>query len=71
MKFALFFLAEYVNMFTVSMLATTLFLGGWSGPFVHQVPWLGFFYFFGKVVLFLFFYIWLRRHAAALSASIS
>jgi NADH-quinone oxidoreductase subunit H len=60
MKFALFFLAEYVNMFTVSMLATTLFLGGWAGPFVHQVPWLGIFYFFGKVVLFLFFYIWLR-----------
>lgn len=60
MKFALFFLAEYVNMFTVSMLATTLFLGGWAGPFVHQVPWLGIFYFFGKVILFLFFYIWLR-----------
>jgi len=60
MKFALFFLAEYVNMFTVSMLATTLFLGGWAGPFVHQVPWLGVFYFFGKVILFLFFYIWLR-----------
>jgi len=60
MKFALFFLAEYVNMFTVSMLATTLFLGGWNGPFVHQFPWLGVFYFLGKVVFFLFFYIWLR-----------
>jgi len=60
MKFALFFMAEYVNMFTVSMLATTLFLGGWNGPFVHQVPWLGVFYFLGKVVMFLFFYIWLR-----------
>src|SRR6266705_1232259 len=60
MKFALFFLAEYVNMFTVSMLATTLFLGGWNGPFVHEVPWLGVFYFFGKVILFLFMYIWLR-----------
>jgi len=60
MKFALFFLAEYVNMFTVSMLATTLFLGGWNGPFVHQLPWLGVFYFLGKVVMFLFFYIWLR-----------
>src|ERR1041385_5120346 len=60
MKFALFFLAEYVNMFTVSMLATTLFLGGWNGPFVHQMPWLGIFYFLGKVVFFLFFYIWLR-----------
>jgi NADH-quinone oxidoreductase subunit H len=60
MKFALFFLAEYVNMFTVSMLATTLFLGGWNGPFVHELPWLGLFYFLGKVVLFLFLYIWLR-----------
>lgn len=60
MKFALFFLAEYVNMFTVSMLATTLFLGGWNGPFVNQFPWLGVFYFLGKVVLFLFLYIWLR-----------
>jgi NADH-quinone oxidoreductase subunit H len=60
MKFALFFLAEYVNMFTVSMLATTLFLGGWNGPFVHELPWLGIFYFLGKVVLFLFLYIWLR-----------
>jgi NADH-quinone oxidoreductase subunit H len=60
MKFALFFLAEYVSMFTVSMLATTLFLGGWNGPFVQQLPWLGVFYFFGKVMLFLFLYIWLR-----------
>lgn len=60
MKFALFFLAEYINMFTVSMLATTLFLGGWNGPFVKQLPWLGVFYFLGKVIMFLFFYIWLR-----------
>src|SRR6266849_3927693 len=54
------FLIEYVNMFTVSMLATTLFLGGWNGPFVHELPWLGVFYFFGKVIMFLFLYIWLR-----------
>ena len=60
MKFALFFLAEYINMFTVSMLATTLFLGGWNGPFVKQLPWLGVLYFLGKVIGFLFFYIWLR-----------
>lgn len=60
MKFALFFLAEYINMFTVSMLATTLFLGGWNGPFVKQLPWLGPFYFLAKVIGFLFFYIWLR-----------
>ncbi len=60
MKFALFFMAEYINMFTVSMLATTLFLGGWNGPFVRQVPILGVFYFLGKVIFFLFVYIWLR-----------
>jgi NADH-quinone oxidoreductase subunit H len=60
MKFALFFMAEYVNMLTVSMLATTLFLGGWNGPGVAQFPFLGFFYFLGKVVFFLFLYIWLR-----------
>ncbi|MFN2453789.1 MAG: NADH-quinone oxidoreductase subunit NuoH [Pyrinomonadaceae bacterium] len=60
MKFALFFMAEYVNMFTVSMLATTLFLGGWNGPFVQQIPILGVFYFLGKVMFFLFLYIWLR-----------
>jgi NADH-quinone oxidoreductase subunit H len=60
MKFALFFMAEYINMFTVSMLATTLFLGGWNGPFVKQLPWLGVFYFLGKVIFFLFLYIWLR-----------
>jgi NADH-quinone oxidoreductase subunit H len=60
MKFALFFMAEYINMFTVSMLATTLFLGGWNGPFVRQLPILGVFYFLGKVCFFLFLYIWLR-----------
>jgi NADH-quinone oxidoreductase subunit H len=60
MKFALFFMAEYVNMLTVSMLATTLFLGGWNGPGVAQIPWLGPFYFLAKVFFFLFLYIWLR-----------
>jgi NADH-quinone oxidoreductase subunit H len=60
MKFALFFMAEYVNMLTVSMLATTLFLGGWNGPGVATFPILGVFYFLGKVIFFLFLYIWLR-----------
>lgn len=60
LKFALFFMAEYVNMFTVSMLATTLFLGGWQGPFVNVFPWLGVVWFLLKVVGFLFLYIWLR-----------
>jgi NADH-quinone oxidoreductase subunit H len=60
LKFALFFMAEYVNMFTASMLATTLFLGGWNGPFVAQLPWLGPIYFLAKIFFFLFLYIWLR-----------
>ncbi|NBP90856.1 MAG: NADH-quinone oxidoreductase subunit NuoH [Actinobacteria bacterium] len=66
LKFALFFLAEYVNIITVSALATTLFLGGY-----HALPgltftesWLGgyftFFWFLAKVLAFLFFFIWLR-----------
>jgi NADH-quinone oxidoreductase subunit H len=60
LKFALFFMAEYVNMMTVSVLATTLFLGGWNGPGVEQFPWLGVFWFLAKVFFFLFLYIWLR-----------
>ena len=53
LKFALFFMAEYVNMTTVSVLATVMFLGGWNGPFIHQLPWLGVVYFLGKVFFFL------------------
>jgi NADH-quinone oxidoreductase subunit H len=68
MKFALFFLAEYINMFTVSMLATTLFLGGWNVPFADLVFERGSLLFglvsvigfLVKVVFFLFLYIWLR-----------
>jgi len=60
LKFALFFMAEYVNMMTVSVLATTLFLGGWNGPGVGRFPWLGVFWFLAKVFFFLFLYIWLR-----------
>ncbi len=60
LKFALFFLAEYVNMTTVSVLATVMFLGGWNGPGVSYFPWLGILYFIGKVFFFLFLYIWLR-----------
>jgi len=59
-KFLLFFNAEYINMITVSMLATTLFLGGWNGPGVAQFPPLGVIYFFAKILFFLFLYIWLR-----------
>jgi NADH-quinone oxidoreductase subunit H len=58
MSFALFFLAEYVNMVTVSAVATDLFLGGWHGPFLPE--WLGWIWFLAKVGFLLFFYIWMR-----------
>ncbi len=67
LKFALFFLAEYVNMATVSALATTLFLGGWHAPFWIDTFWAGanhgywpLLWFMGKVLAFIFFFIWLR-----------
>lgn len=59
-KFLLFFNAEYINMITVSMLATSLFLGGWNGPGVATFPLLGLVYFTAKILFFLFLYIWLR-----------
>jgi NADH-quinone oxidoreductase subunit H len=58
MSFALFFLAEYVNMVTVSAVATDLFLGGWHGPFLPVS--LGWIWFLAKVGALLFFYIWMR-----------
>ena len=67
LKFALFFLAEYINMATVSALATTMFLGGWRAPFWIDRVWEGanegfvpVIWFFGKVLLFIFMFIWLR-----------
>lgn len=60
MKFALFFMAEYVKMIAVSAIGATLFLGGFRGPFVDQVPILGPFYLFFKIMVLLFLLIWLR-----------
>src|SRR5262245_39764618 len=59
MSFALFFLAEYVNMVTVSAVATNLFLGGWHGPFPLP-PGFEWIWFLAKVSFLLFFYIWMR-----------
>ena len=58
MSFAMFFLAEYVNMVTVSAVATDLFLGGWHGPFLPES--LGWIWFLLKVGAMLFFYVWMR-----------
>ncbi|MCK2236787.1 MULTISPECIES: NADH-quinone oxidoreductase subunit NuoH [unclassified Crossiella] len=68
LKFAMFFLAEYINMATVSALATTLFLGGWQAPFgLHLIGdgflntgWWPVLWFLGKMLAFLFFFVWLR-----------
>jgi NADH-quinone oxidoreductase subunit H len=67
LKFALFFLAEYVSMATVSAMATTLFLGGWAAPWGLVHIWPGanegywpVLWFFGKVLGFIFLFIWLR-----------
>jgi NADH-quinone oxidoreductase subunit H len=60
MKFALFFMAEYVKMIAVSAIGATLFLGGFHGPFVDQLPILGPFYLFFKILVLLFLLIWLR-----------
>jgi NADH-quinone oxidoreductase subunit H len=66
LKFALFFLAEYVNMVTVSAVAATLFLGGWRAPWPLSL-WDGanagywpVLWFLAKVILFMFIFIWLR-----------
>ena len=55
MKFALFFMAEYANIITVSAVAVTFFFGGWRGPFLPPVVW-----FLIKMALCIFFFIWLR-----------
>ena len=68
LKFALFFLAEYINMATVSALATTLFLGGWRAPWplsaigdgVLNTGYWPVLWFLGKVMMFVFVFIWLR-----------
>jgi NADH-quinone oxidoreductase subunit H len=60
MKFALFFMAEYVKMIAISAIGATLFLGGFRGPFIDQVPILGPFYLFFKILVLLFLLIWLR-----------
>jgi NADH-quinone oxidoreductase subunit H len=59
LRFGLFFIAEYVNMLTVSCIATLIFFGGWNAPFgwtlIPPVAW-----FVIKVACFMFFYMWLR-----------
>ena len=66
LKFALFFLAEYINMVNVSALAVTMFLGGWRAPFPISLwsganeNWWPVLWFLAKVVILVFGFVWLR-----------
>jgi NADH-quinone oxidoreductase subunit H len=55
MRFGLFFVGEYINIIVLGGLATTFFLGGWHGPFLPGIAW-----FWGKTLVFAFFFIWVR-----------
>jgi NADH-quinone oxidoreductase subunit H len=54
-RFGMFYIAEYINMITVSALAATLFMGGWVGPFLPGPHWIAV-----KMLFFLFLFVWLR-----------
>src|SRR5690606_12151335 len=68
MRFAMFFLGEYINMFTVAALATTMFLGGWQAPpgiaaindGMFNEGWWGLLWFTIKVWMFMYGFVWLR-----------
>ncbi|MGB5667641.1 MAG: NADH-quinone oxidoreductase subunit NuoH [Maribacter sp.] len=62
MKFAYFFLAEFINMFIIAAIATTIFFGGWLSPFgiTESIPWLGVFWFLGKALVLVFLMMWFR-----------
>lgn len=60
MKFALFFMAEYIKMIAICMIGASLFLGGYQGPGIDVAPALGPVWLFLKVVLLLFVLVWLR-----------
>ena len=62
MKFAYFFLAEFINMFIIAAIAATVFFGGWLSPFgiTESIPWLGVFWFLGKTFVIVFLMMWFR-----------
>ncbi len=60
MKWALFFLGEYMNMIVICSIAITLFFGGWHGPFTDKLPFMGLVWYLLKLSAFMFFFIWVR-----------
>jgi NADH-quinone oxidoreductase subunit H len=60
MKFALFMMTEYIKVIVISVLFVTFFLGGYLGPFVDRLPWLGPVYLFIKTFILMFCIIWIR-----------
>jgi NADH-quinone oxidoreductase subunit H len=60
MKFGMFYAGELLHAFTVGALFASLFLGGWSGPFVEQVPILGVFYLFAKALFIYWVIMWIK-----------
>jgi len=62
MKFAYFFLAEFINMFIIAAIATVIFFGGWLSPFgiTASIPWLGVFWFLAKTLVLIFLMMWFR-----------
>jgi NADH-quinone oxidoreductase subunit H len=60
MKFALFFMAEYIKMIAIAVIGVSLFWGGYLGPFLDQFPWLGPIYLLAKVIIWLFIMVWIR-----------
>lgn len=62
MKFAYFFLAEFINMFLIAAIATTVFFGAWLSPFgiTESIPWLGVFWFLIKTLVLVFLMMWFR-----------
>ena len=62
MKFAYFFLAEFINMFIIASIATTVFFGAWLSPFgiTESIPWLGVFWFLLKAFVLVFLMMWFR-----------
>jgi len=59
MKFAAFFMGEYMNMLAISAICTTLFLGGWHGPWLPPL-WGGPLWFFAKVAVLMVCFLWIR-----------